>query len=63
MLSSVPISQLGQLQYIFPGLQLFVSSVGAFNLAMIFGIFGLLSLIWLISNLAKPSRLVIIEPK
>jgi hypothetical protein len=63
MLSNVPISKLGQLQYIFPGLQVFVSSIGVFNLVLISGIFGLLSLIWLTANLVKPSRLEIIERK
>ena len=61
MLSTLPPAQLGQLQTILTGLQGFVASVGIFNLVLILGFFGMLCLIWLGSNLLKPSKLVIID--
>jgi len=61
MLTGLPATQLGQLQRIVPILQSIVSSVGRNNILYLIAFCGLLALTWLISNLMKPSNLVIVE--
>lgn len=61
MLNGLPPSQLGSLQVIVSGLQRFVSSIGIINLIVFLGLCALLTLIWMMSNLTKPSKLVIME--
>ena len=61
MLSGLTGSELGLLQSIVSGLQGFVSFAGSTNLFLIIVFCGLLTLIWLVSNLMKPTKLIIME--
>jgi hypothetical protein len=61
LLEGNPIFQSGPLQVILSSLQLFVTNIGVITLSAIVGLFGLLCLIWLVSNLRKPSEQVIME--
>ena len=61
LLEGSPIFQSGTLQVIFSSLQQFVTNIGIVTLSAIVVLCGLLCLIWLVINLIKPSRLVIVE--
>ncbi|NJD58671.1 MAG: hypothetical protein C3F13_18015 [Anaerolineales bacterium] len=61
LLSRLQIFQSGVLQLILTNLQNFVNAFGAFNLLLIDVILILLCLLWLVVNLSKPTRLLIIE--
>ena len=61
MLSELPGSQLGALQGIISSMQNFVTSAGIINLLLIVGFFGLLTVLWLVSNLKKPTKLIVVE--
>ena len=61
MLSSLPSSQLGQLEGVLSTLQSIITSVGVTNIILLIGFCGLLCLLWLISNLRKPTNLVVVE--
>jgi len=61
LLSSLNGSDLGFLETIILSLQRFVTSVGGSNLLVIILLGGVLDVAWLVSNLMKPTRLMIIE--
>jgi hypothetical protein len=61
MLSGLNGEQLGLFQPIISGLQSFVSFAGRFNLSVIIFIGGLLTIAWLVNNLRKPSKLILLE--
>jgi hypothetical protein len=61
MLNGLTGSQLGLLQPIVSGLHSFVSSAGRYILSIIIILCGLLTLVWLVSNLMKPTNLTILE--
>ena len=61
MLNSLPSSQLGRLQGVLTTLQSIVTSVGITNIILLIGFCGLLCLLWLISNLRKPTNLIVVE--
>ena len=61
LLSSLNGSDLGFLETIILSLQGFVTSVGSSNLLLIILLGGVLDVAWLVSNLMKPTRLMIIE--
>jgi|GEM_PF-2509738 len=61
LLSSLNGSDLGILQSIISGLQAFVIFVGSYNLLFIIILGGLLDIAWLVSNLMKPTKLIVIE--
>jgi len=51
----------GTLQNILSRLQQWITASGAFYLILLAGIIGLVCLLWLVSNLRKPSNIVILE--
>jgi len=61
LLSNLNGSDLGILQSIISGLQTFVFFVGSYNLLFIIILGGLLDIAWLVSNLMKPTQLIVIE--
>jgi hypothetical protein len=61
LLKGLAAFQSGALQLILYNLQYYVNLIGAFNLLVIALILIVLCLIWLVINLAKPSKLVIVE--
>jgi len=61
LLNTLPIFQSGTLQIILTGLQQWVTTIGVFYLILLGGLIGLVSLLWLVNNLRKPSNLVILE--
>jgi hypothetical protein len=61
LLSSLNGSDLGFLEIIILSLQGYVTSVGKSNLLLIILLGGVLDVAWLVSNLMKPTRLMIIE--
>jgi hypothetical protein len=61
LLSSLNGSDLGFLETIILSLQGFVTSIGRSNLLLIILLGGVLDVAWLVSNLMKPTRLMIIE--
>jgi hypothetical protein len=61
LLGSLNGSDLGILQAIISSLQDFVSSVGRDKLLLLIILGGLLDMVWLVSNLKKPTKLIIFE--
>jgi len=61
LLSSLNGSDLGFLETIILSLQAFVTSVGRSNLLLIILLGGVVDVAWLVSNLLKPTRLMIVE--
>jgi len=60
LLSSLSGGQLGFLQTIVQGLQNFVASIGTTVIFLIALICGILAVVWLVINLRKPSKLIIL---
>lgn len=61
MLSRLTDSQLGSFHGIVSSLQGFVSSAGQITLFLIIFLGGVLTLVWLVSNLRKPSTMICVE--
>ncbi len=61
LLSEVPTSQLGQLQPLVNILESIITSIGTTNLLLMIGFCIVLNLVWLISNLRKPSNLIVVD--
>jgi hypothetical protein len=61
MLSGLTGSELGVLESIVSFLMGIVLSIGRTNLFLIILVCGLLTVVWLVSNLIKPSKLIILE--